>query len=168
MKRAKYLLLFFMALIVLTGCSSNGEKSSSKSGKNGDELVCTMNIQGMQTDMSYTWKDGKINTVKAVVSIDLSKMGIDDSMLDMVASQMQSGYIESVKQAYGIPANQEGYEINAGVNKDKKTIEVSVYANIDEIDPALLDDAKLFNKEDLDKSYDDIKKQLEKSGATCN
>ena len=196
MKKFRSLLVVLMALLVLTGCEFGSSKKDSqnevennieekdntkkeeKKGNTkkpndvvttGDKILsCTMTVSGMKTDMTYTFENGKISTIKVIASIDLSSMGIDESMMDIVAQTMGSEYMNQIRQSYGLPENQEGFEVSFDVNKEKISIDTSIYVDVNKIDPELLNDNNLFNKEDLSKSYDEIKSQIIASGATCN
>ncbi len=144
----------------------NDKKDNDK--KDSDALTCSVNIEGMKTEMKYTWNNGKVNTVKVVMAMDLSSYGIDESMFDMLAEQLSSTYMDQVKQQYGLPENQEGLEINYTVNKENKTMDISIYVDAEKINPELLNDTSLFNKEELNKTYEEMKNELVAAGATCN
>ena len=143
----------------------DNKKDDNKKTTNTDKtLVCSLNEEGQEIEMTIGWKNDEINTIGVDVTMDVSSYGVDDSTFDLVASYLD----EAMKESLGVDENTEGIDLTSTVNKDTKTINIVMIIDLTKVSPEVVENLNLnFTEEDLKSSYDDLKQQAEASGYTC-
>ena len=143
----------------------DNKKDDNKKTTNTDKtLVCSLNEEGQEIEMTIGWKNDEINTIGVDVTMDVSSYGVDDETFDLVASYLD----EAMKESLGVDENTEGIDLTSTVNKDTKTINIVMIIDLTKVSPEVVENLNLdFTEEDLKSSYDDLKQQAEASGYTC-
>ena len=149
-KKIKYLAVFIVSVIFLTGCGNNGVQS----------MTCTrtMNQNGIKTGLKYTviYQGDYVTRVKSVETIETD------------SSEVLDAYQEQIESIYSPYKGIDYYEYDVSIDGDKLTSTVDInYEKIDtdkllEIDSAngqLIKDGKI--------KLSDIKSVYEAIGAVC-
>lgn len=149
-KKIKYLAVFIVSVIFLTGCGNNGVQT----------MTCTrtMNQNGIKTGLKYTviYQGDYVTRVKSVETIETD------------SSEVLDAYQEQIESIYSPYKGIDYYEYGVSIDGDKLTSTVDInYEKIDtdkllEIDSAngqLIKDGKI--------KLSDIKSVYEAIGAVC-
>lgn len=149
-KKIKYLAVFIVSVIFLTGCGNNGVQT----------MTCTrtMNQNGIKTGLKYTviYQGDYVTRVKSVETIETD------------SSEVLDAYQEQIESIYSPYKGIDYYEHDVSIDGDKLTSTVDInYEKIDtdkllEIDSAngqLIKDGKI--------KLSDIKSVYEAIGAVC-
>ena len=149
-KKIKYLAVFIVSVIFLTGCGNNGVQT----------MTCTrtMNQNGIKTGLKYTviYQGDYVTRVKSVETIETD------------SSEVLDAYQEQIESIYSPYKGIDYYEYDVSIDGDKLTSTVDInYEKIDtdkllEIDSAngqLIKDGKI--------KLSDIKSVYETIGAVC-
>ncbi len=149
-KKIKYLAVFIVSVIFLTGCGNNGVQT----------MTCTrtMNQNGIKTGLKYTviYQGDYVTRVKSVETIETD------------SSEVLDAYQEQIESIYSPYKGIDYYEYDVSIDGDKLTSTVDInYEKIDtdkllEIDSAngqLIKDGKI--------KLSDIKSVYEAIGAVC-
>ena len=127
-------------------------------------LVCNINQDGQEVEVSIGWKKDEINTIGAIVTMDLSGYGIDDTTIDYYQTMMDA----AMKEEFGIDDNSKGVDIKSTIDKNTKILTVKIVIDLKNADPSVIEKLNInFTEDDLKHSYEEVKEQAVASGYNC-